>query len=181
MTVYSDQALAELYPEYRGAVGPASVDLHLGNTLYAWPLDVKRDPRTDQAAVWQSVALRCHLWGGEPVEPHWVLEPGTRYLAMTRERIRIPDDAAGQIGARSSWARDGLSVIQGPAGWCDPGFVGNVVLELSVVGSDLVIWPGASVCQLILFALTSACLRPYDGRYQGQAEVTPSRLWQEAR
>lgn len=176
MSVYSDHDLSDLYPEYRGTIGPASIDLHVGSALFAWPQDVARDPRTDQSDAWRSVPLRYGQFGGDPVPPHWVLEPGVRYLAATRERVRIPDDAAGQIGARSSWGRDGLAVIQGPAGWLDPGYVGNPTLELSVVGSHLVLWPGAAICQLILFRLTSPCVTPYRGKYREDADPTPSRL-----
>ncbi len=114
----------------------------------------------------------------------WVLKPGHRYLAATKERLKIRTDIAGEIGARSSWGRDGLAVIQGPAGWIDPGFEGNPTLELSVVGSPLVLWPGARICQLILHELSSPCLRPYghpdrDSKYQGDTMATPSRSYQD--
>lgn len=178
MPVLSDRHLSDLYPQFRGAIGPASIDLHVGETLTVWPRWILRDPRVDQSGLWKSVPLEPLLDSeGEPVdEPCWTLQPGLRYLATTREHLRIPDDMAGQLSARSSWGRDGLAVICGPAGWLDPGFSGVVVLELSVIGSELVIWPGASVCQLILHQLTSACDRPYQGRYQNQSDVTPSRL-----
>lgn len=167
MSVLSDRDLAALYPEYRGAIGPASIDLSLGDSLLFWPRHIPRDPRLDQKRLWQAITL-----GGSGL---WVLEPGYRYLAATRERICIPDDHAAQIGARSSWGRDGLAVIQGPAGWFDPGYAGNPTLELSVVGSDLVIWPGARVAQLILFRLTSPAERPYRGKYLNDTAPTPSR------
>lgn len=180
MSVLPDAALARLYPQYAGAVQPASLDLHLGTTLYAWPRDVPRDPRRNQEDVWQSVPLRSDDDG-----LFWVLEPGIRYLASTRERIKIPLDKAGQIGARSSWARDGLSVIQGPAGWCDPDYLGNPTLELGVLGSELVVWPGARVAQLILFELTEAATRGYghpsrQSKYQNHRGPEPSRLHLEA-
>ncbi len=176
MPVLSDPCLSELYPEYRGDVGPASIDLHLGSVLWFWPDNVLRDPRQDQSSMWE----RATLLGGSE-DAHWILTPGVRFLAATRERIRIPDDCAGQIGARSSWARDGLSVIQGPAGYLDPGYCGSPTLELSVIGSDLVIWPGAGIAQLILHRLTSPAERPYGhpsrlSKYQGDDEPTPSRL-----
>lgn len=170
MSVYSDRDLADLYPEYRGAIGPASIDLHIGETLRLWPSWVTRDPRIDQSYLWRDVAM---------ADGAWTLKPGIRYLATTLETLRIPDDAAGQLAARSSWGRDGLAVIQGPAGWCDPGYHGRPTMELSVTGSDLILWPGASICQLILFRLTSECLSPYRGKYQGDAAPIASRLHME--
>ena len=178
MAVLSDRDLSDLYPHYRGNIGPASIDLAIGGTLLEWPRKIMRDPRVDQSALWKTVPLKPVLDAeGEPVDaPCWVLKPGARYLATTRDPIRIPNDLAGQIGARSSWARDGLSVIQGPAGWCDPGYEGRPTLELSVVGSELVLWPGAVICQLILLELTTPCLSPYRGKYQSDLSPTPSRL-----
>jgi deoxycytidine triphosphate deaminase len=183
VTVLSDCTLTALYPEYRGTIGPASIDLAIGGKLWVWPRWIMRDPRVDQSELWRSVALAPIFdQEDEPVdEPCWILKPGVRYLAATAQRIKIPDDCAGQIGARSSWGRDGLAVICGPAGWIDPGYVGNPTLELSVVGSELVLWPGAVVAQLILHRLDRACERPYDGRYQHDSGPVASRLWMEAR
>lgn len=174
MSVLSHVSLERIYPGLNPE--PASIDLRIATTLFAWPQDVRRDPRRDQSEVWRSVPLQSDDLG-----LFWVLEPGVRYLAATRERIRILTDKAGQIGARSSWGRDGLAVIQGPAGWLDPGYVGNPTLELSVIGSEIVLWPGAAICQLILFDLTEEATRPYghpsrSSRYQNDAAPTPSRL-----
>lgn len=175
MSVLSDRQLRELWPD-SPHIGPASIDLHIGSVLWFWPASVLRDPRVDQSGTWQRVSLRTDLAN----RPFWVLDPGVRFLATTRERIKIPNDCAGQISARSSWGRDGLAVICGPAGWCDPGYIGNPTLELSVIGSELVLWPGASIAQVILHRLETPCLEPYAGKYQDDREATPSRLHLEA-
>jgi deoxycytidine triphosphate deaminase len=175
MSVLSDRDLADLYPEYRGDVGPASIDLHIGSVLWLWPDKVVRDPRVDQSSTWR----RVPIFGTEASDQTWLLKPNIRYLATTQERLHIPDDCAGQISARSSWGRDGLNVICGPAGWCDPGYIGNPTLELSVIGSMLLLWPGASIAQLIIHRLETPCLHPYRGKYQLDAEPTPSRLHTE--
>lgn len=171
MNVLSDADLRTIWPD-SPHIGPASIDLHIGSDLWFWPIDVLRDPRTDQSSLWRPA--------DQFPDETWILKPGWRYLATVRERIRIPDDCAGQLAARSSWGRDGLSVICGPAGWCDPGYCGNPTLELSVVGSELVLWPGASICQLIVHSLETPCERPYRGKYQHNSDPTPSRIWQEA-
>lgn len=178
MTVLSDRgieaALEEglwIEPWHNAAVQPASFDLTLGRSLLVWPMGTLRDPRYGrQEDAWQSVGFR-----DVPDGPIWILEPGRRYLATTAEHVRLPDTLAGQISARSSWGRDGLDVIQGPAGWIDPGYRGRPTLELSVTGSSLVIWPGAPCLQLVLYRLDRPCARPYAGRYQGDLEPTPAR------
>jgi dCTP deaminase len=169
--ILSDQDLARVWPGSKP--GPASIDLRIGHTLLRWPSYVRRDPRFDQARLWKNVTLGESEYG-EPKQ-FWVLEPGQRYLATTRERIAIPDDLAGFISARSSWGRDGLAVICGPAGFLDPGYSGRPTLELSVVGSELVIWPGAVICQLVVHRLESPSRRPYSGRYQGDEMPVASR------
>lgn len=172
--ILSDHDLRRIWPD-SPHIGPASIDVHVGSVLWFWPDNVPRDPRTDQSDIWR----RVPLFGTEPDDLIWLLKPRLRYLAATRERIRIPNDCAGQISARSSWGRDGLAVICGPAGWCDPGYLGNPTLELSVVGSELVLWPGAAIAQLIVHRLETPCERPYSGKYQDDADPTPSRLFQE--
>lgn len=172
MAVLSDRTLALIYPEHK-TFEPASINLHLGDSLLVWPSSERRDPRIDQSDLWRQVPLR------QIGEPAWILMPHFRYLATTRERVTIPANCAGQIGARSSWARDGLAVIQGPAGWLDSGYRGRPTLELSVVGSELVIWPGAAICQLVLHQLDTPCERPYghpsrQSKYQSNEFPTPS-------
>lgn len=183
MTILSNVSLSRIWPD-SPHVGPASIDLHIADTLLVWSRWVRRDPRIDQSEHWKPVSLQLAwtptMGEHDPLEaPAWVLEPGHRYLATTKERIRIPDDCAGQISARSSWGRDGLAVICGPAGFLDPGYVGRPTLELSVIGSELVLWPGASIAQLILHRLTEPCTRPYTGKYQFDEMPTPSRLHAE--
>lgn len=167
MAVLSDADLRKIWPD-SPHIGPASIDLHIGSELRSWPTFTRRDPRRDQSDDWFTSILRT--------DGTWILRPNVRYLATTRERIRIPNDCAGQISARSSWGRDGLSVICGPAGWCDPDYVGNPTLELSVIGSELVLWPGASIAQLIVHRLETPCEKGYRGKYQGDAIPTASRL-----
>lgn len=158
------------------AVQPASLDLTLGDRLLAWPMDRLRDPRYGSAdQTWQEVPFR-----DVPDGPIWILQPHRRYLATTAEEIQLPRFLAAQIAARSSWGRDGLDVIQGPAGFIDPGYRGRPTLELSVTGSELVIWPGAPCLQIVFYRLDAECERPYGSkalgsRYQGDLDPTPAR------
>ena len=172
MSVLSDKSLRIIYPNTEH-VGPSSIDLHIGDTLLAWPPFVLRDPRIDQADRWKP-AHREYSNGLV-----WALQPGIRYLASTIERVTIRPDCAGMISTRSSWARDGLAAICGSAGWLDAGFEGTVTLELSVVGSELVIWPGAAICQLVVLRMTTPAERPYGGKYTDQTGPTPSRMHTE--
>lgn len=170
MTILSDRSLHAMYPESEH-IQPASIDCHLGDTLTVWPDYVCRDPRYDQSALWKPVPLTDGIW---------VIEPGRRYLCTTAETVTVRDDLAGEITGRSSWGRDGLEIHR-TAGWLDPGFHGRPTLELSVVGSALVIWPGARACQIVFHQLDYPCVRPYAGKYQFDCMPTPSRMHQEVR
>lgn len=167
------------------AVQPCSYDLTLGAELYAWPPYVVRDPRVDQSSLWVPVPIdECWIAtsndAGE-IANGWILRPGVRYLGVTEQEIRLPADLCGQLAARSSWGRDGLAVIQGPAGFIDAGYRGRLTLELSVLGSGLVLRPGDSCLQLVLYQMAQPACRPYGhrertSRYQGDLVPTPARL-----
>ena len=167
------------------AIQPASIDLTLGPLLYAWPPYVVRDPRVDQSGLWLPVPIDECWIATSNEEGHvargWILRPGIRYLGVTEQEIRLPADLSGQLAARSSWGRDGLAVIQGPAGFLDASYHGRPTLELSVVGSALVMRPGDSCVQLVLTRMAAPACRPYGhrdrrSRYQGDLVPTPARL-----
>lgn len=158
-------------PHTDAMIQPSGVDLSLGDSLLVWPREILCDPRIDQTHVWQKIPL---------LGDTWTLSPGYRYLATTAEEIALADNLTGQIAARSKWGRCGLDVIQGPAGFCDAGYHGRPTLELSVTGSDLLIWPGAGCLQLVLTWQDKRSERPYgsDGlgsHYQGDMVPTPMK------
>jgi dCTP deaminase len=96
-------------------------------------------------------------------------------LGHTTERVRIPDYLAAQVDGKSTWGRRGL-LIHSTAGWIDPGFEGQITLELSNVSSEkIVLTAGVPIAQLVIFRMESAAERPYSGKYQGQTGVTPAR------
>lgn len=164
-------------PPVDAAYQPCSLDLALGDSLLVWPSGVTRDPRFDQRREWEAVELfrrpDSDLTG-------WHLLPGRRYLATTREHVALPAHLAGRLEGRSSWARDGLCVHH-TAGWLDAGYRGRPTVELSVVGSWLVIWPGADCLQLVVQHLDQPAARPYGhadlgSRYLADADPTPARV-----
>jgi dCTP deaminase len=67
------------------------------------------------------------------------------------------------------------------AGWCDPGFEGNITLELQNLGPEpFVLDAGRRIAQLILVARESVPEVAYGepgstSHYQGQRGTTPAR------
>jgi dCTP deaminase len=94
------------------------------------------------------------------------LEPGEFILAMTHERVVIPNDLIALVEGRSTYARLGLSMHQ-TAPWIQPGWAGRIVLEIKNHGpirvelTPLIDRP----CQLTFFQLTSRL--PDDLAYGG--------------
>ena len=61
------------------------------------------------------------------------MNPGQFVLAQTLERIRIPNDLAGFVDGRSSWARVGVTIHM-TAPKIDPGFDAHITLEMANFG-----------------------------------------------
>jgi dCTP deaminase len=97
------------------------------------------------------------------------LIPGEAYLATTTEYVRMPPDCSGVLYLRSSMARAGLD--HALAGYVDPGFEGQLTLELHA-HRTITLTAGQRVVQLVLTRLESLPEKTYSGRYQGQKGAT---------
>lgn len=98
--------------------------------------------------------------------------PGEAYLASTEEYFRFPTDVAGTVYLKSSLARQGLD--HALAGWIDPGFEGNITLELHCHRA-ITLTAGQRICQVVFTKLNNPAVNPYSGRYKGQVGPTEAR------
>ncbi len=84
-----------------------------------------------------------------------------------------------RLEGKSSLGRLGL-LIHSTAGYVDPGWKGNLTLELSNVANlPIALYHGMRIGQISFFEMSSAVERPYGSpelrsRYQGQKEPTAS-------
>ncbi len=158
-----------------GCLQPSSVDLHLDrefrvfrNNRYPYI-----DPRTSQPDLTELVAI-----GDE--EP-FILHPGEFVLGQTLEWVEIPDDLVARLEGKSSLGRLGL-LIHSTAGYVDPGWKGNLTLELSNVANlPIALYFGMKIGQISFFRMTSPVERPYGSKelgskYQGQSTPTESAV-----
>jgi dCTP deaminase len=106
----------------------------------------------------------------------WTLHSHDFLLACTTERITLSPAMAARVEGKSSLGRLGL-LIHSTAGFIDPGFDGQVTLEVA----NLAPWAiqlraGMPIAQ-ICFEPVSMPERDYSktGRYQGQMGPTESR------
>lgn len=133
----------------------------------------------DEAFQPSSLELRL----GEDVDlgATWGVEYEDNLLTHTLETVTIPSHLVARVEGKSSWGRLFLQV-HSTAGHIDPGFTGQVVLELKNLGShDLKIDAGTPICQLVFHEVRLPVLRPYGhpelgSHYQGQKGTTRSFL-----
>jgi deoxycytidine triphosphate deaminase len=111
--------------------------------------------------------------------PFVKLFPGEVVLASTMEHVRIPRNVACDLKLKSTLGR--VWINHSLAGWCDPGFEGNITLELQNLGPQpFVLEAGRRIAQLIFIAMESEPEIAYgepgsSSHYQGQTGTTPAR------
>ncbi|AGM11405.1 dCTP deaminase [Halogranum tailed virus 1] len=155
-------------------VEPASVDLRLGHSFTTIEptgrtIDT-HDPDSFEARTFEVDTLELY--------------PGETILGTTLEEVGIPSDLVGNVVGRSSLGRLDV-VIHKTAGFIDPGFKGEITLEIENEGQHPVkLYPGDRVCQ-IWFARVNGVETPYGeergSQYQGQSGATPSGMQFDSR
>jgi dCTP deaminase len=155
---------------------PSSVDLHLDSDFRVFRNN--RYPYIDVRAEQPDLTELVSIDGDEP----FILHPTEFVLGQTLEWVELPDDLVGRIEGKSSLGRLGL-LIHSTAGYVDPGFKGNLTLELSNVANlPIALYRGMKIGQISFFKMTSPVERPYGSRelgskYQGQSTPTPSQFY----
>ena len=146
-------------PYHPDQVGPASVDLHLGDEIRVASGPVEPVDVNDAADYTRFTEVRR-------LDAPYELAPGETIHGITRERVRLADDIAGWLEGRSRFARLGL-MIHVTAGFVAPGVDARQVLEMSnVAGRPLVLHAGVRVCQIVLQRCDGRAR--YRGRFASQ-------------
>lgn len=107
-----------------------------------------------------------------------ILPAGQFALGTTLEYITLAPNIVAGVQGRSSIGRRGLFIQN--AGWVDPGFEGNLTLELynpNKLGMELK--PGTRICQLFFGYTKTPAEHPYQGKYRRQIGTTGSKSFQD--
>lgn len=157
-------------------IQPASVDLRLGREFLVYHAARVSclDPREPKGIA--EAMDRVLVEAGRA----FVLHPGEFTLGTTEERVRMPADLVGMVDGRSSVGRLAV-VVHATAGLIDPGFEGQITLELSNIGAIPVkLYPGMRIAQIVLHQMTSPAEQPYGpargSNYSGQSGPQASRI-----
>jgi dCTP deaminase len=157
-------------------VQPSSVDVRVDRRFRVFRNS--RYPFIDVRQQMEELTEPVSIEGDEP----FILHPGEFVLGQTLERVSLPDDLVARLEGKSSLGRLGL-LIHSTAGFVDPGFSGNITLELSNVANlPITIYHGMPIGQISFMRMDQPVEHPYGSgekasKYQGQGEPTPSRYY----
>jgi len=185
MAVLNDKKLEEYLSEKKIKITPAprelqiqpaSIDLRLDNkymTFNTTQCDVIDTRRNQHYGSYHTFSENVPL----------VLHPHQFVLCQTLERVCVPSDLLARVEGRSSVGRLGVT-IHVTAGFIDPGFEGNITLEVVNLGNlPVVLYPFQRVCQIVFEELTDIASKPYGfggrNKYQGQSRPTQSTIFDD--
>ena len=157
-------------------VQPASIDMRLGSEFLEFQRTNIPCIHPNRAEEVDDYVRETYVEeGGE-----FILHPGDFVLGTTKERVEIPDDLVATVEGRSSLGRLAV-VVHATAGFVDPGYRGQITLELSNLGAaPVALSPGMRVSQLVFTELKSPSTRPYGSergsKYQDQDGPRASKI-----
>lgn len=162
-----EQGRLQVHPLESGQIQPASVDIRLGNTF-----SIVEDTPGGIIDLEKEIKYKTIT------SDTYLLLPGQFVLATTMEYFSLPDDLTAFVEGRSSLGRMGLFIQN--AGWVDPGFEGEITLELFNANRCAIeLHTGRRVGQLVFAQMDAHAQRPYRGKYQGQRGATGSRVFKD--
>lgn len=162
-----EEGTLKISPIEDGQVQPASVDIRLGNTF-----SIVEDSPSGIITLENEIKYKTIT------TDTYILLPNQFVLATTMEYFDLPNDLTAFVEGRSSLGRMGLFIQN--AGWVDPGFKGEITLELYNANRCAIeLKAGRRVGQLVFAKMDSEALNPYNGKYQGQTGATGSRVFMD--
>lgn len=173
--ILSDKTLVKMLEEKtlvvepieKEQIQPASIDIRLGNTF-----SIVEDTSTGIINLENEIKYKTITTDS------YILLPNQFVLATTMEYFDLPDDLTAFVEGRSSLGRMGLFIQN--AGWVDPGFKGEITLELYNANRCAIeLKAGRRVGQLVFAKMDDTALNPYNGKYQGQKGATGSRVFMD--
>ena len=144
-------------------IQPASIDIRIGNSFsFVKPTETL-------------ITFGLPLEYINVQKDYFLLSPRQFVLATTMEYFKLPDNLTAFVEGRSSVGRMGLFIQN--AGWVDPGFEGEITLELfNASDKPILLEAGKRVGQLVFAQLDQHAENPYNGKYQKQTGATGSRI-----
>lgn len=148
-----------IYPFNKSCVQPASYDVTLDFNLVLVKADSKNavfDPmyRSSLGVNYKTITIP---------EEGYILKPGEFVLGSTVEEVELPSNISARFDGKSSLGRMGL-VTHVTAGFIDPGFRGQITLEIKNNNSEdigIILRRGMHIGQIVFSFMTNPAVRPY--------------------
>jgi dCTP deaminase len=138
-------------------MGNVALIVRARGTSHVDPAELKRDGASDHAR--ETRFQQKHERHELPFYSRLLLHPGALVLVPTLEWVSLPNDIMGAVTARSTWAREGLSIAT--ATLIEPGYQGIVTLELANLGEiPIALYPGLEIAQIAFAIVTGNTNRP---------------------
>lgn len=165
---YSGTELSDIPCEYDENIQPASFDIKIGRS-FTVVSNVTNNGIIEFDTPIEYKTMECDSY---------LLLPKQFVLATTQEYFILPDNITAFVEGRSSIGRLGLFIQN--AGWVDPGFEGQITLELFNASNFAInIKSGSRVGQLVFARMDHAAENSYRGKYQGQTGATGSMIYKD--
>ncbi|MDD4878565.1 MAG: dCTP deaminase [Candidatus Nanoarchaeia archaeon] len=133
-------------------VGPASIDLRLGNEFRIFKKG---------GAITAEESIRADNYTKLVKAEKITINPGEFIHGITMENITLPENICGFLYGRSKYARLGI-VVHATASFIQPGINNKQVLEIKNISPrKIVLTHGLRICQLILMNMKGR------GKYTG--------------
>lgn len=157
----------KIFPLAKEQIQPASVDITLGDTFSVVVDYTNRIVDPSKKIDYKTFET-----------DEFVLLPNQFVLATTREYVKLPNNLTAFVEGRSSWGRLGLFIQN--AGWVDPGFEGEITLELYNANRCAIrLRTGTKIGQLVFAKMARDAINPYNGKYQKQTKATGSKIYKD--
>lgn len=164
-------------------VGASSIDLRMGNV--ALMARARGSSHVDPALAKSELRLSPYVAEMRRQQKHeryelpfgaeLLLHPGALALVPTLEWVKVPDDLMGEVTARSTWAREGLSIAT--ATLIEPGYEGIVTLELANLGQiPIALYPGLTIAQIAFSDVEGASARTDEPQFKGSFSPGQGKL-----
>ena len=161
--VYLEKKLLVINPLFEDTIRENGVDLRFG---YRFCRFKGNNVVIDTRLMNVSEAIDCI---DVEEEKGFLIKPYEHVLATTLEWVELPHDLVGLVNLRSSFARAGIYI---PPTIIDAGFKGNITIEVIGGPHPVNIYPAQRFLHVVFARTSSPVYKPYQGKYQGQVNVT---------
>jgi dCTP deaminase len=145
----------KITPFNKNNIGPASIDLTLGNEFRIFNHDKIDLKNFDYKKITKLIKAN-----------KITIKPNQLVLGIAKEKIKLSDSLAGDLEGRSRYARIGL-LVHVSSNFVHPGINNKQVLEIkNDSNNEIVLHAGLKICQLIILECRGKA--SYNGKFKNQ-------------